>query len=102
MREVAAAIAARHADWPRFRIGVHTGLAVVGNIGAHDQRSLAAIGDTTNVAARLQSVAEAGHVLISEATRRELGVRAHVESRGALALKGRKEPVEAYELTDLD
>jgi adenylate cyclase len=102
MREVAAAIAARHADWPRFRIGVHTGLAVVGNIGAHDQRSLAAIGDTTNVAARLQSVAEAGHVLISEATRRELGVRARVESRGALALKGRKEPVEAYELTDLD
>jgi adenylate cyclase len=102
MREAAAAIAARHADWPRFRIGVHTGRAVVGNVGAHDQRSLAAIGDTTNVAARLQSLATAGHVLISEATRRELGTGARVESLGTLALKGRKEPVEAYELTDLD
>ena len=46
-------------DWPRFRVGVNTGVAVVGNVGAGSQRSFAVIGDTTNIAARLQGMSDA-------------------------------------------
>ncbi|MBD0292041.1 MAG: adenylate/guanylate cyclase domain-containing protein [Jiangellaceae bacterium] len=102
MRKAAAAIAAAHPDWPTFRIGIHTGRAVIGNVGADDQRSFAAIGDTTNVAARLQAAATPGQVLISQATYAELGNDVHTEALGPLALKGRAEPVPAYQLTALE
>jgi class 3 adenylate cyclase len=102
MRRVAAEIAAAHERWPQFRIGLNTGPAVIGNVGGGEQRSFSAIGDTTNVAARLQSEARPGHVLMSSATREriELGIR--VESLGRLTLKGKDEPVEVFELLALD
>ena len=60
MQAYTQATAAEHPDWPRFRIGVNTGTAVIGTVGATDQRSFAAIGDTTNVAARVQALARTG------------------------------------------
>ena len=56
IRDASERIRARTPDWPRFRVGVNTGPVVIGNVGAGDQRSFSAIGDATNVAARLQSM----------------------------------------------
>lgn len=81
---------------PRFRMGINTGPALVGNIGSEDVRCYTAIGDTTNLAARLESVAPVGGVVISEATRQHLGAGAEVTPLGPLALKGKSAPVEAY------
>jgi adenylate cyclase len=50
-------LAAEHSSWPRFRIAVNSGPAVVGNVGADLQRSFTVIGDTINLVARLQSTA---------------------------------------------
>ncbi|MGZ5352289.1 MAG: adenylate/guanylate cyclase domain-containing protein [Actinomycetota bacterium] len=101
MRGAAQAIAAEHAEWPRFRIGLNTGPAVIGNVGAAGQRSFSAIGDTTNVAARLQGAAGPGSVVMSAATRERLADAATVESLGRVSLKGKDEPVEAFVLVDL-
>src|SRR5215813_5327575 len=53
-----------------FRMGLNTGLVVVGSIGNNLRMDYSAIGDTTNLAARLQQLAEPGTILISDATRR--------------------------------
>jgi class 3 adenylate cyclase len=83
-------------DWPRFRAGVNTGAAVVGNVGTEEQRSFAAIGDTINVAARLQAVAEPGQVVVSAATSAALPKDVELGGLGRRDVKGRDEPVEAY------
>jgi class 3 adenylate cyclase len=85
-----------HPEWPRFRVGVNTGPASVGNIGAQEQRSFAVIGDTTNLAARLQTLAEPGQVVIGPGTYAAIRDRADVEPLGAVELKGKREPVDAY------
>src|SRR5436190_16898884 len=86
------------ADNPRFRVGINSGPALVGNIGSAELHNFLAIGDTTNVAARLQSFAGAGEVVIGQATY-DL-VRADVEVRllGAPELKGKSVAMEVYEL----
>ena len=93
-------IAAGRPDWPRFRVGVNSGPAVIGNVGAAEQRSFTAIGDTTNLAARLQAEAEPGRVVIGALTAAAL-TGAELESTGPLELKGKSEPVEAYLLIRL-
>jgi class 3 adenylate cyclase len=89
-------------DWPRFRVGVNTGPVVVGNVGADAQRSFSAIGDTTNVAARLQAMSTPGHITIAERTladaRRTPGVEVQALPLGQVDLKGKAEPMEAFEL----
>jgi class 3 adenylate cyclase len=104
-RAVAAALAMQRAadaavrgrpEWPRFRAGVNTGRAVVGNVGTVEQRSFAAIGDTTNLAARLQTAAAPGQVVISAETARALDDETDLEPLGPLRVKGRAQPVEAF------
>ena len=89
-------------DWPRFRVGVNTGPVVVGNVGADAQRSFSAIGDTTNVAARLQTMSTPGHITIAERTltdaRAITGVEVEAFPLGPVDLKGKAEPMEAFEL----
>src|SRR5262249_6230267 len=82
----------------RVRQGLHTGLVVVGSIGNDLRMDCTAVGDTTNVAARLQQSAEPGRVTISESTHRL--VRGYFESRaiGQVHMKNREEPVMAWEV----
>jgi len=83
-------------DWPRFRAGVNTGTAVVGNVGTAEQRSFAAIGDTVNVAARLQGLAEPGEVVVSAVTSSGLSEGHELRGLGPRDLKGKDQPVDAY------
>jgi adenylate cyclase len=94
------AAGAAHPDWPRFRIGVNSGEAMVGVVGAHEGKSYTVIGDTVNVAARLQGAAPVGGVAIGAGTLRALP-GARVRTLGPVALKGKRAPVEAYVLETL-
>lgn len=80
------------------RAGIHTGLVVAGDIAAGALNTFSALGDTLNVAARLQSLAEPGHVVVSDATRRLLGADVEVRDFGLTELKGRSEPVHVYQV----
>ena len=85
-----------------YGIGVHTGNAVVGNLGNEHYMNYTAIGDTVNVAARLQAEAGVGEVLCSERTLAEAGDGIESVSLGALHVKGRKEPVDAYRIEGIE
>ena len=83
------ALAARYGVRLQARIGIHTGLVVVGEVGAGSARDRDAIvGETPNVAARLQSEAEPDTVVISAATRRLIEGFFTFEDVGSRALKG--------------
>jgi class 3 adenylate cyclase len=80
------------------RIGIHTGPVVVGTVGNSFKMDYTAIGDTTNLAARLQSAARPGTILVSEATHRLVRGFFVVEATGPLDVRGKSEPVTAYEV----
>jgi class 3 adenylate cyclase/predicted ATPase len=79
-----------------IRIGIHTGLVVIGEIGGPGRRERLALGDTTNIAARLQSLAEPNSVVISEATRRLSGSYFEIAALGRMTLKGFSVPIELH------
>jgi adenylate cyclase len=98
----AAAIAAAEPDWPRFRVGVNSGLvqaAVLGGESGHRKHGL--VGDTVNLAARLESEAPVGEVVIGAGTLERLPESATVRPLPRLRVKGKEEPVEAYVLVAL-
>jgi class 3 adenylate cyclase len=94
-------VSAARPDWPRFRAGVATGTAAVGYVGAEQQRNFAVIGDTTNTAARLQSAARTGEVVIAGSTRDAIGEDAVAEPLAPVEAKGKREPVAAFRLLGL-
>jgi class 3 adenylate cyclase len=77
------------------RIGINGGLAAVGVVGAAQPQAVA-LGDTTNVAARLQASAAPGTIVTGETTAQRLMPRFVLEPIGELALKGRAAPVSAW------
>ncbi len=91
----------KNPDWPGFRVGVNTGTALVGNIGSPDMRNFTAIGDTTNLAARLQAEASVGEVVLGPATYAQIQGAADVQPIGPLSVKGKAEPILAYVLLGL-
>ncbi|HEX6920712.1 MAG TPA: adenylate/guanylate cyclase domain-containing protein, partial [Actinomycetes bacterium] len=101
MQEETARVAAKHPDWPRFRVGVNSGEVSVSLLGAEGGRTHTVIGDTVNAASRLEGKAPVGGVAIGAATAALLP-RARTEPLGALDLKGKTVPVEAYLLLALD
>jgi len=82
----------------RVRIGIHTGPVVVGVLGDSRSMNYTAVGDTTNLGARLESLAEPGMVLISEATRRLVLGMFEMRLVGSFQVRGKAEPVVAYEV----
>jgi hypothetical protein len=79
------------------RVGIATGLVVVGDlIGSGAAQEQAVVGETPNVAARLQSIAEPNAVIIAESTRRLLGNMFDLQDLGAQDLKGIGGPVSAW------
>jgi class 3 adenylate cyclase/tetratricopeptide (TPR) repeat protein len=82
----------------RMRIGVNSGLVVVGRIGNDLRMEYTAVGDTINLAARLQTAAAPGSILVSEATHRLVAAFFETRDLGRLELKGKAEPVHAFEV----
>jgi class 3 adenylate cyclase len=82
----------------KVRIGIHTGPVVVGTVGNSFKMDYTAIGDTTNLAARLQTAAQPGSILMSDATYRLVRGLFVVEPTGPLDVRGKSEPVVAYEV----
>jgi len=85
----------------RVRVGVNTGPVVVGIVGTDTAQEYTAMGDTVNVAARMQAAARPGSVLVTAATHRFVAPLVDVVDVGLLDLKGKTEPVHAYEITAL-
>lgn len=83
---------------PRFHIGINSGPALVGNIGSDAYQNFTAIGDTTNLAARLGGVAKPGEVVIGPMTAADLDGRFELSPLGPVTVKGRVEPTQAYSL----
>jgi class 3 adenylate cyclase len=79
------------------RVGIATGLVVVGDlIGSGASQEQVIVGETPNLAARLQGVAEPNRVVIAESTRKLVGNLLELEDLGARGLKGISSPVRAW------
>ena len=84
----------------KVRMGINTGWVVVGGIGDQLRKDYTAIGDTTNLAARLQQAAEPGMILVSESTMRFLQGTIQAKPIGPLTLKGKEGPIPAFLIAD--
>jgi class 3 adenylate cyclase/predicted ATPase len=81
------------------RVGVNSGQAAVGTVGGADPQPVA-LGDATNVAARLQAAALPGSIVVGDATAQHLGTRFVLESIGEISVKGRSQPVKSSRLVE--
>jgi class 3 adenylate cyclase len=83
----------------QVRVGIATGLVVVGDlIGSGEAQERGIVGDTPNLAARLQTLAEPGQVVISQSARRLTGGLFEYHDLGRVALKGLADPVQAWQV----
>src|SRR5215472_16012898 len=89
IRDVAQALQAEGGLSLQMRIGINTGLVVVGKIGDDLRMDYTAVGDTTNLAARLQQMAQPGSVVISAATHQHVAGFFELRDLGELSVKGR-------------
>jgi class 3 adenylate cyclase/tetratricopeptide (TPR) repeat protein len=84
----------------RMRVGLNTGPVVVGSIGDDLRMDYTAVGDTVNLAARMESTAKPGKVLVSGNTYRRARRHFAFAPLGKVKVKGREDPVDVYELMD--
>ncbi|MGE0239345.1 MAG: adenylate/guanylate cyclase domain-containing protein [Parvibaculaceae bacterium] len=86
------------------RIGINSGVALVGNIGSAERLSYTAIGDVVNVASRLEALGKElnAEILISDMTRKLAGRQIVTRSHGMAPIKGRTSKVKVFELLHLD
>jgi len=109
LRAVKAALAMRlavtrlHARLPealrlQYGIGIHTGDAIIGNIGTQQQMNYTAIGDAVNLAKRLQEHAGGGQIILSNETYSQISQQVKVNPLLPFHVKGRDASAEAWEL----
>ena len=96
IEEFAAQLRKSHGIEFRIRAGINSGPVMVGNIGSDLRYEYTALGDAVNVAARMQTSAEPGTIVITEMTRRLTGDTFEVEDLGAIEVKGKAEPIHAF------
>jgi adenylate cyclase len=102
LQAAVAELLAEHPAWPRMRVGVNTGQAYVGLLGAdHGHRTHGVIGDAVNLAARLETVARPGQVVIGAETAHRLPAGTVADRLPDQELKGKADPIEAHLLADL-
>ena len=82
----------------KIRIGLNSGPVIVGSIGDDLRMDYTAIGDTTNLAARMESMAEPGTILVSPITYKRVNQQFEFKPLGETEVKGKKEPLEVYVL----
>lgn len=81
-----------------MRVGLHSGEAIVGNMGSHDRFDYSALGDSVNLAARLEGINKlyGTNILLSEATRNKLEGELDVIPVDRVRVKGKTEPINVY------
>ncbi len=80
----------------QIRVGLHSGLVVVGNMGSGQRVEYLAVGDSVNTAARIQGAAEPDSVVVSDDTYRQVKHLFDVKPLGATEVKGKSEPILLY------
>jgi class 3 adenylate cyclase len=80
----------------QVRVGLNTGLVVVGDIGTDLHMEYLAVGDTVNLAARVQSAAEPGEILVTDDTYRLTTGLFEFEDQGEIEVKGKSEPIHVF------
>jgi class 3 adenylate cyclase len=96
MRQCNPRLEQAHSLQLAVRVGIHTGLVVVGALGSGGRQERLALGETPNLAARLQGLADPDTVVISAATFRLVEGYVRVKDLGAQSLKGMETPVPVY------
>jgi adenylate cyclase len=88
-----------------YRIGIHTGVATLGNLGGATRREFTAIGDTVNLAKRLQESSSPGQIIISESTHDHAWDQlsdpthhTHIIAHPSIQVKGRRQAVNIYQI----
>jgi class 3 adenylate cyclase len=100
LQEATLRLAEQHPEWPRFRVGINSGHVSVSLLGAAGGRTHTIVGDTVNIASRIEGTAPTGGVAIGPDTKASLP-NAVTTPLGELHLKGRQEPLEVHLLTAL-
>jgi adenylate cyclase len=86
----------------KINFGIHTGVAVAGTVGTPETMSFTAVGDTVNLASRLQGISRGGQILISQGTYNHIQNAVRANPIGLQNVKGRVEPVMIYEILELN
>ncbi len=98
MRALEGEFEARYGVCPKFRIGLHTGPIVIGSIGDGEKAEITALGDTVNLAARLEGEAGSGGIVLSEATHQLVDGYVDSAFAGEREIKGKSEKLPVYRL----